>query len=136
LNDKLLELGSVEHVVPLDVIVRIDELRQLKRGWLDEKGEAFDAQQLDWVVEAFKNFYPDQAKLPYLFPTPEGNLLAEWSLEANSVSLEIDLSDRTAEWHALNLITNGEETERIDLNESDSWRSLGDTVKKLGGVSE
>jgi len=56
LNDKLLELGSVEHVDPLDpldVIVRIDELRQLKRGWLDGKGEAIDAQQLDWVVEAF-----------------------------------------------------------------------------------
>ena len=82
MSDKLLELISLEHVVPLDpldVIVRIDELKLLKRGWLDGNGEAFDPQQMDWIVEAFKSFYPDDTKLPYLFPTPEGNLTAEWS---------------------------------------------------------
>jgi len=139
LSDKLLELISVEHVVPLDpldVMVRIDELKILKRGWLDGKGEALDPQQLDWVVDAFKRYYPDDAKLPYLFPTPEGNLLAEWSLDGSSVSLEIDLSDRSGEWHALNLLTNGEESKRFDLNSPDNWQSIADAVKELGGVSE
>jgi hypothetical protein len=77
------------------VIVRIDELKLLKRGWLDGKGEALDAQQLDWVVDAIRNYYPDDATLPYLSPTPEGNLFAEWSLDGNSVSLEIDLEHRS-----------------------------------------
>ncbi len=139
LSDKLLELISVEHVVPLDpldVIVRIDELKQLKRGWFDGKGEAFDPQQIDWVVEAFKSFYPDDTKLPYLFPTPEGKLFAEWSLGANSVSLEIDLSSRSADWHVLHNATDAEETEQFDLNDSASWKSIAERIKSLGGESE
>ena len=139
LSDKLLELINVEHVVPLDpldVIVRIDELKLLKRGWLDGKGEALDAQQLDWVVDAFRNYYPDDAKLPYLFPTPEGSLFAEWSLDGNSVSLEIDLDNRSGDWHALNLATNNEESEQYDLSAPGSWKSIADAVKGMGGVSE
>lgn len=139
LSDKLLELISVEHVLPLDpldVIVRIDELKLLERGWLDGKGEALDAQQLDWVVDAFRNYYPDDAKLPYLFPTPEGSLFAEWSLDGNSVSLEIDLDNRSGDWHALTLATNGEESKQFDLNAPDSWKSIADAVKGMGGVSE
>lgn len=139
LSDKLLELISVEHVLPLDpldVIVRIDELKLLERGWLDGKGEALDAQQLDWVADAFRNYYPDDAKLPYLFPTPEGSLFAEWSLDGNSVSLEIDLDNRSGDWHALTLATNGEESKQFDLNAPDSWKSIADAVKGMGGVSE
>ena len=138
-NDKLLELVNVEHVVPLDpldIVVRIDELRSLKPGWLDGKGKSLDQSQLVWVVETFKNFYPDDARLPYLFPTPDGNLLAEWSLEQNSVSLEIDLSDRWAEWHVLNFFTHVEETKQYDLGTADSWKSIADAVKGMGGVSE
>lgn len=139
LSDKLLELINVEHVVPLDpldVIVRIDELKLLKRGWLDGKGEALDPQQLDWVVDAFSRYYPDDAKLPYLFPTPEGNLLAEWSLDGNSVSLEIDLLRRSGDWHSLDLVTNEEDSKQFDLNASQSWQSIADAVKGMGGVTE
>lgn len=75
--------------------------------------------------------FPVDTKLPYLFPTPEGNLLAEWSLDSNSVSLEIDLSYRSAEWHGLNLVTNAEETEQFDLNTSESWKSIVERVKSL-----
>lgn len=139
LSNKLLELVIVEHVLlldPLDIVVRIDELKQLRNGWLDGKGEALDAKKLDWVIEAFQNYYSDDSKLPYLFPTPEGNLLAEWSLVENSVSLEIDLETRIADWHVLNLTSNGEETEQLDMNKSDSWAWISKAVKELGGVSE
>ena len=111
------------------MVVRIDELKLLKRGWLDSKGEALDPQKLDWFMDAFKSFFPDQTKLPYLFPTPEGNLLAEWSLDTNSVSLEIDLNNRSAEWHVLNLVTNEEETKQFDLNVPDSWKTIADNLR-------
>lgn len=137
--DKLLEIGSVEYVVPLDpldVVVRIEELKLLKRGWLDGKGEPIDSQKLDWVVEAFQNYYADDAKLPYLFATPEGHLLAEWSLGENSVSLDMDLGTRIADWHILNLTSNDEETKQLDLRKSDSWELISNAVKEMGGVSE
>ncbi len=139
LNNRLLEMESVEHVVtldPLDVSVRIDEIRLLKRGWLDGKGEPFSAQHLDWVVESFAIHYPDDARLPYLFPTPEGTILAEWSLGENAVSLEINLNDRVAEWHALNLSSDKEDTQHFDLNSVSNWTTIADRVKSLGGASE
>ena len=138
-HHKRMESDTVEHgipVNPLDFAVRIEELKLLKRGWLDGKGEALDPTKLDWVVEAFKNYFADDAKLPYLFPTQEGNLLAEWSLGENSVSLEIDLSTRIADWHILNLATSGEETEQLDLSTPDSWERLSNAVKEMGCVSE
>jgi hypothetical protein len=137
--DKLLEIDIVEHVVPLDsldIVVRIEELKLLKRGWLDGKGEALDPQKLDWVVEAFKNYYANDAKLPYLFATPEGQLLAEWSLGENSISLEIDLGTRNADWHVLNLTSDDEELRQLDLNKSESWEWLSNAVKDMGGISE
>ncbi len=136
--DKLLEIVSVEHVVlldPLDVEVRIEELKLLKRGWFDGRGEALDSAKLDWLADAFRNYFADDAKLPYLFPTPEGNLLAEWSLGENSVSVEIDLSTRIADWHVLNLTTNHEEAKQIDLTKSDGWELISNPIKEMGGVS-
>ncbi len=138
-NDRILEIVGLEHVVlldPLDVVVRIDELKLLKRGWLDGKGEALEAQKLERVVEMFQNYYADDAKLPYLFPTPEGNLLAEWPLRENSVSLEIDLSTRVADWHVLNLVTDDEETKQYNLGEPESWKLIAEAIKGMGGVSE
>ena len=138
-NDRILEIVGLEHVVlldPLDVVVRIDELKLLKRGWLDGKGEALEAQKLERVVEMFQNHYADDAKLPYLFPTPEGNLLAEWPLRENSVSLEIDLSTRVADWHVLNLVTDDEETKQYNLGEPESWKLIAEAIKGMGGVSE
>ena len=139
LNNRLLELISVEHVLPLDsldVDVRVDELKQLQEGWLDGKGKPLDGQSLDWVAQAFASLYPDDAMLPYLFPTPEGNLLAEWSLGASSISLEIDLSNRTAEWHALNIETDQEETLQFALKSATDWETIGTKIKDCGGISE
>ena len=117
-------------------MVRIEELKSLKRGWLDGKGEALEAQKLEWVVEMFQNYYADDAKLPYLFPTPEGNLLADWPLGENSVSLELDLSTRVADWHVLNLVTDGEETKQYNLGEPESWKLIAEGIKGMGGESE
>ena len=138
-HHKRMESDTVEHgipVNPLDFAVRIEELKLLKRGWLDGKGEALDPTKLDWVVEAFQNYFAGDAKLPYLFPTPEGNLLAEWLLGDNSVSLEIDLSTGQADWHILNLTSSGEETKVLDLSKPDSWEWLSNAVKEMGCVSE
>lgn len=139
LSDRLLELISVEHVVPvdpLDIGIRIEELKQLQPGWLDGKGEAFDEDGLQWLVDAFATQFPDDATLPYLFPTPERNVLAEWSLGPNAVSLEIDLSNRSAEWHVLNVENDQEETVEFDLNSATDWKVIADKLRAMGGAAD
>ncbi len=112
----------------LDVRRRIGELRQLQDGWLDGKGLAPDPQGLTWLAERFDAFDPARLPRPYLFPTPEGGVLAEWPRNPWSLSLEIDLSARIGRWHALDLDTDAEETAEIDLNRIESWERLAEWV--------
>jgi len=139
LNNRLQEMVSVEHVVildRLDVSVRIDEFRMLKEGWFDGRGAAFANHHLNWLVDAFANHYPDDARLPYLFPTPDGTILAEWSLGEHAISLEISLEGHLADWHVLKTSTGEEETQQYDLNSPDDWHAMAERVKKLGGAAE
>jgi len=105
----LQRIESVDHIVeldPLDVAARIDELRLLTYGWLDGLGKAPEQSGLDWVQELFDMNYPDHIPLPFLYPTPEGGIQAEWSIHTTEISLEIHLNEKTGVWHEYN--SNGE----------------------------
>lgn len=138
-NNRLQEIEKVEHVTildPLDIRVRIDELKPLRTGWLDGKGIPPAHTGLDWLADSFDSSFPDDVSLPYLFPTPEGGILAEWSLKRWSPSLEIDLSAKTGSWHALNLDTDVEQTTELDLTKPDDWKWLAQEIRTMGGEVE
>jgi hypothetical protein len=138
-TSRLQELESIEDVSPLDPLdvgARIEELKLLKHGWLDGKGAAPTPDGLRWLAEAFDRNYSDDLRLPYLFATPEGNVLAEWSLKPWAPSLEVNIAERTAEWHALRLDSDEEETKSLSLDDAAAWRWLAERLRSLGGVSE
>lgn len=138
-NNRLQAFEEVENVIildPLDIRVRLDELKLLRDGWLDGKGNPPAHIGLDWLTKTFELNYPDNIPLPYLFPTPEGHILAEWSLEPWSPSLEINLEQKQADWHVLNLDTDTVFEKQLDLAKSDDWKWLGDEIRRLGGEAE
>ncbi len=100
---------------PLDVATQLTDLARLEDGWLDGEGRAPDRVALAWLAERFERCWPHDLPPPYLYPTVEGGVQAEWSIAPYEISLEIDLSARTGEWHALNLETGTEETRTCDL---------------------
>lgn len=118
---------------PNDVPARLDEFRDLRDGWLDGDGVALDSAGLDWLAEAFEANYPDDLDLPFLFPTPEGGVRAEWTLGAHEVTLDVNLATRKAEWHEVDM-RGDEGTEReFDLADEDGWRLLVERVRALSG---
>ena len=123
---------------PKWVGMRIEELRLLKDGWLDGNGVALSPDGLDWLARTFDSNDPNGMTLPYLFPTPEGRVLAEWSLKSWSwsPSLEIDLATKRGEWHALNIDTNEEASKELDLKDTNAWAWLAEQIRALGGVAE
>ncbi|HEX8201990.1 MAG TPA: hypothetical protein VF590_16055, partial [Isosphaeraceae bacterium] len=136
---KLKGIEAVDQVVvidPLDVRARVEELKSLHHGWLDGKGLAPSSADLDWVAAAFEEQYPDDLQLPYLFPTPAGRILAEWSLGPRSLSLEIDPAAKRGEWHALNLHTDDEAEKDLDLATTDGWAWLAEQIRSADGVAE
>lgn len=120
----------------LDIRVRLDEIKLLKAGWLDGKGIAPAHDGLDWLASSFDSHYRDDVPLPYLFPTPEGHMRAEWSLKNWMPSLEIDLSRKRGVWHALNLDTEEEQTRELDLTQRADWAWVANELRTKSGDAE
>ena len=126
-SNSLQQIERVEHVAildPLDIRVRIDELKQLRAGWLDGKGVPLAPEGLDWLADSFDLRYPQTLPLPCLFPTPEGHVLIEWQHKTWAPSLEIDLDNRMARWHVLNLETDQDEEDTFNLANPEDWLRL------------
>jgi hypothetical protein len=133
LNNQLQSITAVEHVTildPLDIEVRIDELKQLKPGWLDGEGIELDSKALDLLSHKFVTLYPDEVALPRLYPTPEGNVLAEWSSPPLDISMQIDLANLTAAWSSLNLETDAEDLKALNLQDANDWKWLAEHLPK------
>ena len=118
---------------PLDVTARLDELRSLSNGWLEGVGIALDAAGLDWLNEAFETQYSDELPLPYLYPTEEGGVRAEWPVGNTETSLDVDLTSKRAFWHELNLDSDADDTKELDLSEPAGWEWLAQRISTLTG---
>jgi hypothetical protein len=137
--DRLQSLESVEHLSLLDandILARLDELRAVRNGWLDgKKGFAPSTTGLDWLANSFKSFYPDELPPPYLYPTAEGGIQAEWSINAHEISLDIDIDAKTGQWHTLNMLSEEESTQQLNLGDFAIWQWLIAQIEQLNGLS-
>lgn len=133
-NERLQGLESIEQITlldPLDIPARLDELRSLQDGWLDGKGVAPSTAGLDWLANAFDSKYPEDLPLPFVYPTADGGVRAEWSMEPYELSLEIDLSKKTGAWHQLKMDTDEEDARSLNLETDEDWTWLADRVRKV-----
>lgn len=127
---------SVEHVTqmdPLDIETRLEELALLQDGWLDGKGLALNQDALHDLARAFDEHFSPDLGLPYLYPTPEGGVQAEWELGQWEVSLEITLPSMSAEYQAVNLTTSESHELELSLAADDvaNWTELNTALTQL-----
>ena len=113
------------------ILGQLDGLRSMEDGWLDGEGRAPAPGLIDWLVRSFEAHYPDEAEPPYLYPTVEGGVQAEWSVGGHEVSLRFPPDHQTGEWHDLALDTDEEETRELDLAEGRDWEWLAARVVAL-----
>lgn len=127
---------SVEHVTsldPLDIETRLEELAKLEDGWLDGKGGALDRASLIRLTQVFDEGFSPDLPLPYLYPTPEGGVQAEWTLGDWEVSLEIALPSLVAEYQAVHMAT-AETREKVLLLAAEDglgWTVLNEALAQL-----
>ncbi len=125
--------GQSAPLIPLDVALRLGEIAQLKDGWLDGEGFAPAKDKLDWLAAEFEAGISSGLPQPYLYPTTEGGIQAEWSLGDWSVSLEINLDTKVGEYHALSLKDQTCVEQKLQLGESAGWEQLSQALKQLYG---
>lgn len=120
---------------PRDVTNRLEELADLRDGWLDGRGRAPDPEHLRWLARSFDSRFDPALPLPYLYPTAEGGIQAEWTLENWEASLEIDLHSKSAAWQAFNLVTQECREQDLDLSTAEGWRILNRELQTLSPES-
>ena len=117
----------------LDVKNQLESFKQLQNGWLDGQGLAPPHESLNWLEQQIDQHYPEELARPYMYPTPEGNVRAEWDFDCWTSSLEIDFHDKTGHWHQLNIDTDEEAFQVIELENAESWCILKQMIEQLAG---
>lgn len=126
-DDRLLQLLEIDELTladndelvdELDIEKRLNTLATLRPGWLgNQEGSALDRDGLKWLARILTTAVQvEDLVKPYLYPTPDGGVQAEWVFPEASVTAEIDLVEHTCELvgvhHRSNAIN--EKTVRLD----------------------
>jgi len=112
---------------PLDVQGRLQELKSLENGWYDGvQGCRLSEDGIDWLSQSWYCFLPYSCHVqpPYLFPTIDGNIQAEWTFGHREIILNIDIKHHRGLWHSMNMETQsdeGDEERELDLEQSEEW---------------
>ena len=124
----------------LDIRRRLSELRDLRDGWADGAqntrdwgsgfGKAPSHDGLDWLTEQFERFYPSDAPRPYIYPTAEGGIQAEWSLGDIESSLEIDIDAHTAEWFRADLKADSSGERIVNLDDPADCQWVAEQLRR------
>ena len=121
---------------PLDVDRQIDRLLSIKPGWLDGDGESPDPGGLAWLREVLHSRTTFNSQIvPYLYPTEDGNVQAEWTIGTVSADLEINLANHHAIWGWSDLSSSDSGERFLDLNEETNWIWLSKTLTSLAETS-
>lgn len=136
-TSRLLGFDSVEHVElldPLDVSARLEELALLQNGWLEGEGLAPPEAGLLWLAHRFERHFPEDLPLPHIYPTPDGHIQAEWTLNAKDYSLEVNLQNGSATWYGP--APDGDEYEErsLNLDEDAGWENLVGKLRASQGT--
>jgi hypothetical protein len=137
--ERLQGIETIEHTTlldPQDIPARLEELKVMRNGWLDGRGIAPHLAGLDWLADAIERRYSEDLPLPYIYPVAEGGVRLEWSIRPQEVSLEIDFSQKSGEWHALDLDTDVDELKTLDLGDEAAWNWMIGRLTELVGASQ
>ena len=115
----------------IDIRSQLDSMRTMKDDWLEGGGAAPSPGGLDWLAQVFATYYPDDCPRPYLYPTEDGGVQAEWSLEQWTVSWDINLESRSGDWFALNRKTDQAVEKPLRCDEASDWRWLVQQIREL-----
>jgi hypothetical protein len=100
---------------------RVNELTCLfEDGWYDGRGKAVNPGAMLALAKCFNKF---ELK-PYLYPTVEGGVQAEWTFPRVEVTLDISLPSLQAEYQSWDIDTDETVDVKLDLNKKSGWKVL------------
>ena len=128
-------LKVLKHFIPRikirEIRLQMEKLSSLENGWLDGEGVAPSIPEIRWLALMFDNHYQNEKFIPYFYPTEEGNIQVEWTIEQREITLEIDLDKHQGYWHELDLRNNCEIDRDLDIDSVDDWNWISERIEAI-----
>ena len=118
----------------LEFVTEFREFRQIEDGWKRGNDFAPENSRLSWLSGIFSRYYPRFAVSPLTCATGESSIAVEWCRGPNVIMLDIDLSDHKGEYFSFGHDSPEEHVTDLDLDKTDTWTWLAQTVDKLARV--
>lgn len=107
-NDRLKSIKEIEQleVVPHYALTSaIEDLNNLKDGWLEGRGKAPLGLYLSMLADELAEVFPPGIDYPAVVPTEEGNVSLEWIKPSARVELEANYKENRLELYATDIDT-------------------------------
>jgi hypothetical protein len=111
------------------VVARLMGFKLLESGWLDGYGARFNHADLDWLAHMFLENFPRKCPVPNTYPTEDGGVMFEWPDVPQYPSLEINISQKSAEWFS-------ENDEKMDLSIPSGWARVAELLSDHDMMAE
>jgi hypothetical protein len=112
---------------------RIASLAAIEEGWLEGAGERLDAKGLDWLKSwLIREMVERGLPKPRLFPTPDGEIEAEWSAGPWEITATFNLEKHTAYLHAAQTETLEDDDQTVNLRKGPGEDDLFEFLKRFG----
>jgi hypothetical protein len=125
--DRLQKLAETRHMELLPnqaLAAQIEDLGELKDGWLEGKGKSPNKDQLAWVTDKLVATFPEDLAFPEVGPTPEGGIFLEWIQKPWRISIEFLLPSHRCEFQATDTAAGKSVDAELDLDKAESWPAL------------
>lgn len=108
----------------LDIDKRLAALAELGEGWLDGAGHTVPKPTVIRLAMLLKDAEAQGLQRPYLYPTPEGTVQAEWSFPDAEVSALFDAEVHVASCVGVMKKSGASKDEDIDLRDAEAIKDL------------
>lgn len=121
---RVLDVVSVDQALPAKWAERVRVLGSLKRGWLNPDSPEVSKAALDGAEQLLFACVDEGFPKPGIFPTPEGGVVLEWSLEA--VDIDVEFRENKAHVRSVSLV--GDDENETVLG----WADVDSLIEALG----
>lgn len=108
------EFALVEFEAATPLSTQFAEILELRDGWLDGQGKGMAAEELSLFLPVLSEAVEKHGlPVPFLYPTEEGNVRAEWSFPGWEVSATCEADTAMVDIHAVDV--NGPDTSSSEI---------------------
>jgi hypothetical protein len=105
----------------VDIEAQIESLRGLGRGWFDQDSEPLSDEGLSWISGLLgRVLLTFRIPTPYLYPTPDGHVRAEWNGPTWDLYAEFELTNRAVEVLASRIDSDEVHERQLSLSKPDA----------------